>query len=84
MRLANIVSTGAHHIYIRCGVLNEVGELVNEKVLHQPRSAPCVDGENKSNARILRGGQIFVGNGNERVIGECGKVLCDIPTIARS
>jgi hypothetical protein len=43
-----------------------------------------VDGKNKSNARILRGEQIFVGNGNERVIGECGKVLCDIPTVARS
>lgn len=84
MRLANIVSTGAHHIYISCGVLNEVRELVNEKILHQPRSTPCVDGENKSNARILRGVQIPVGNGNKRIIGECGKVLCDIPTVARS
>lgn len=84
VRLPNVVSAGTYHIYVGGWVLNEVGEIVLQKLLHHPWSTPCVNGKDKSNTRIGGGLYVLFGNRNERVIRECGKVLCDIATIARS
>ena len=58
VRLPNVVSAGTYHIYVGGWVLNEVGEIALQKLLHHPWSTPCVNGKDKSNTRI--GGGLYV------------------------